>query len=198
MLEGHGPRRVDLRPKRREHADAPIADLIAEAFDHDGAVVGHHTRGLRLLIQVGNKVAGSASIEPSVAQPLHRIETRGRSRPQLPRERPECSPELQWSAGPVAMPEGHLPWLPGGRGDDHLLEGDVLDAPRGGAEQERLPWSTFVDHLLVELTNAGAVGQGDGEEPTIRDRAGVGYREPLCPRPASQRAFNAVPNHAGA
>ena len=40
-LQGHGPRGVHLGPERREHADPPVADLVAEALDHDRAVVGH-------------------------------------------------------------------------------------------------------------------------------------------------------------
>ena len=36
-------------PNGREHGDAPVADLVAEALDDDGAVVGDVPRGLRLL-----------------------------------------------------------------------------------------------------------------------------------------------------
>ena len=35
------PWRVHPRAERREDADAPIADLVAEALDDDRAVVGH-------------------------------------------------------------------------------------------------------------------------------------------------------------
>jgi hypothetical protein len=40
-LDGHGPWRVHRRAERREQAHPPVADLVAEALDHDGAVVGH-------------------------------------------------------------------------------------------------------------------------------------------------------------
>ena len=39
-LERKGPRRVHPRAERRQHAHAPIADLVGEAFDDDRAVVG--------------------------------------------------------------------------------------------------------------------------------------------------------------
>ena len=34
----HRPRRVHAAAERREDADAPVADLVAEALDHDRAV----------------------------------------------------------------------------------------------------------------------------------------------------------------
>jgi hypothetical protein len=51
------------------------------------------------------------------------------------------------------------------RGDGDPLERDVLDAPRGRAEQERLAGPALVDHLLVELAHPGAVGQEHAEQP---------------------------------
>ena len=45
------------------------------------------------------------------------------------------------------------------------------------AEQERLARARLVDHLLVELADAAAVGQRDGEQAAVGDRAGVGDRE---------------------
>ena len=34
----HRPRRVHAGAERRQHADPPVADLVAEPLDHDGAV----------------------------------------------------------------------------------------------------------------------------------------------------------------
>ena len=62
-------------------------------------------------------------------------------------------PELQRASGPVAVPERHLPRLAGGRGDHHLVLGDLLDAPAGGAEHEHLALPRFEHHLLVELAD---------------------------------------------
>jgi hypothetical protein len=36
--ERERPRRVHARAERREDADSPVADLVAEALDHDGLV----------------------------------------------------------------------------------------------------------------------------------------------------------------
>ena len=36
--ERHRPRRVHARAERRQDADAPVADLVAEALDDDRAV----------------------------------------------------------------------------------------------------------------------------------------------------------------
>ena len=48
-LDRHGPRRVHRCAEWREDAHSPIADLVAEPFDDDGAIVGDHTRGFGLL-----------------------------------------------------------------------------------------------------------------------------------------------------
>ena len=51
-LDGHRPRRVHRRAERAEDAHPPVADLVAEPLDHDGAIVGHHAGGLGLLVEV--------------------------------------------------------------------------------------------------------------------------------------------------
>ena len=47
----------------REHAQAPVADLVAEALDDDGAVARHDARGVALLAQEGGQVARGALVE---------------------------------------------------------------------------------------------------------------------------------------
>ena len=70
-----------------------------------------------------------------------------------------------------------------GAGRDHdPLEGDVLDAPRGRAEQERLARPALVDHLLVELADPGAVGQEHAEQAAVGDGAAAGDGQPLATR----------------
>ena len=51
-LDRHRPRCVHRRAERAEDAHAPVADLVAEALDHDGAIVGDHAGGLGLLLEV--------------------------------------------------------------------------------------------------------------------------------------------------
>ena len=67
---------------------------------------------------------------------------------------PIASPELGRPAEGVARPERQSAGLPGRRGDQHAVVGDVLDAPAGGAEGEDVTDPGLVDHLLVELADA--------------------------------------------
>jgi len=38
--DGHRPRSVDAPAARRQHADAPVAELVADALDHDRDGIG--------------------------------------------------------------------------------------------------------------------------------------------------------------
>src|SRR5665811_1717881 len=86
----------------------------------------------------------------------------------------------------------------GGGRDDDAVAGDFLDPPAGGAEQERLAGPSLVHHLLVELADAAAVGQRDGVETAVGDRAGVGDRELARAATRADRAGDAVPDDARA
>src|SRR6185503_20025661 len=85
--------------------------------------------------------------------------------------------ELLGAPDAVALPERHGAGGAGRGGDDHAVAADLLDAPGARAEQERLAGARLVDHLLVELADAAAVGQRDGEQAAVGDRAGVGHGE---------------------
>ena len=71
--ERHPPRRVHAAAERRQDADAPVADLVAEALDDDRAV-GRDDAGRRLLLaQVREQVLRGARVEVVlVAEPLER------------------------------------------------------------------------------------------------------------------------------
>src|SRR5689334_12198413 len=60
---GHGPWRMDLATEGREHADPPVAELVAAAFDENRAVVGHVARGRRLITDVANEILRGLSVE---------------------------------------------------------------------------------------------------------------------------------------
>ena len=77
---------------------------------------------------------------------------------------------------------------------DPPFVGDVLDPPGRGAEQERLPYPTLVDHLLVELTDPSAIREEHSEQASVGDRAGVGHRQPLRPSPPSKLTGDAIPH----
>ena len=82
----HRPRRVHARAERRQDADAPVADLVAEALDDDGPVGGHGA-GRRLLVaeereQVLRRLLVERVLARSAARaPSPRAARRARARP---------------------------------------------------------------------------------------------------------------------
>src|SRR5690606_14005625 len=99
--------------------------------------------------------------------------------------------------GSVALPERHASRLAGGRRDHHPFGRDVVDTPGRSAEEERLPHPRLVDHLLVELADAGAVREEDAVEAAIGDGSTARDRQALCSGPAAHRAGGAVPDDPG-
>ena len=97
---------------------------------------------------------------------------------QRAHELADVAAELQRTAGRVGLPERHLAGLARGRGDEHAVVRDLLDAPAGRAEQERLADAALEHHLFVELADARAgtvlAGEEDAVEPAVRNRAAVG------------------------
>ena len=184
------------RAERTEDAHPPVADLVAEPFDDHGAIVGHDARGLGLFTEVEDHVVRCEGIEVVLAhEALHRI-LLGEGA-DLALEGAEGPSELQRPTGAVAVPERHLARLPRRRGDDDALEGDVLDAPRGRAEDEGLPGTGLVHHLLVELADARAVRQEDAEQTTVGDGATAGDGEALGAIASTDRVVDAVPHQPG-
>ena len=67
------PRRVNARAEGRQDAEPPVADLVAEAFDHDGAVRRNRAGRRGLLVEERQQVARCALVEPMlVGQPRDR------------------------------------------------------------------------------------------------------------------------------
>ena len=194
-LDGHGPRGVDGRSERRMDAHAPVTDLVAEAFHHDGAVIRHHTGGLCLLVQVRNQVRCCKVVQ-------HVLGLKGcygvvlRHGARLAHERTQSATEFHRPAHHVAVPERHLARLAGCRRDDDALERDVLDAPGAGTQQEGLARSGLVHHLLVELAHACSVGQEHAEQAAVGNGAAVGDRQSLCTVARPDGARDAVPHDA--
>src|SRR5205807_8302887 len=93
------------------------------------------------------------------------------------RERADRLAQLLRAPERVALPERHRPGRARRRRDDHTVAADLLDPPGRGPEQEGLARPRLIDHLLVELADAAAVRERHGEQPAVRDRAGVGDRE---------------------
>src|SRR6478672_10805730 len=143
----------------REHADAPIPDLVAEALYHDRLVRGDDPGCRLLLLQVADEVLGGTPVEVVLAgEPLR---VRG---DRLAGEGSDRAAQLRGPADAVTAPERDRPGYAGRGGDDDAVPGDVLDPPGRGAEQEGLAGARLVDHLLVELADTAPVRQVDAVE----------------------------------
>ncbi len=195
-MHGHTERAVQDNP--------PVTELIMEAFHHQGAVARHHFRGLLLLAQVGQEVAGRPLVQPAGTATGCGVFVRCVG--EFTDKPPERPPELHGPAERVTLPERQLAGLPEGGGDQHPVMRDVLDPPARGAEGEDVTHAGLVDHFLVQLTDppAAAVGAGifgsdevDTEQPAVGDGAARGDGQPLCAGPARDGAFHPVPDDAG-
>ena len=184
------PGGVDAAAERAEDAQPPVADLVAEALDHDRLIGRDHARRLLLL---GEELdAGS-----------WRRADRGRTRAwscsgvsvdRRPGERADRLTELARAPDAVALPERDRAREAGRRRDDHPVAADLLDPPGRRAEQERLARAGLVDHLLVELADAPAVGQRHRVQAAVGDRPGVRHRELAGARAGLDRPRDPVPD----
>src|SRR3954470_14460505 len=119
--DGHRPRRVHARAERREDADAPVADLVSEPLDDNGAVTGDDAGRAFLLAQEGEEVRLRVRVEA--------VDLRLLARHRLPRELADRLPELIRAADAFALPERHGTGHAGRRADEHAVAGDLLDPP---------------------------------------------------------------------
>src|SRR2546427_5438451 len=119
--------------KRRVDAYPPVPNLVAEALDHDCAVVWDGAGGGGLIVQVRDQVLDGAIVEssarPQAIRGLVRFE-----RPQLADHLAQRQPQLNRPARRVRMPEGDPPRLPGA-GVTSTCDGPIsamrhVEAPR--------------------------------------------------------------------
>ncbi len=190
---------VHLQAERRVQQHPPVAELVAEALDQQGAVVRHVAGGLPLLGQEGDQVVGRPDVEPRRAAAGDRV-LRLRAG-QLADEPPERLPQLGRTAQRVALPERQPPRLARCGTHHDPVVGDVLDPPAAGAEREHVADAGLVDHLLVELADPPAGGAVTDEEhpeqPAVGDGAAGGDRQPLGARTTGEPSAHPVPDDAG-
>ena len=94
---------------RRQQADAPIADLVAEALDDDRPIGGHGARGRLLLAQERDEVLGRARIEVVVGgEHLERVLVIERD--ELARRPADRLAQLVRPADAFPLPERHGTW----------------------------------------------------------------------------------------
>ncbi len=128
--------RAPARRTARGRHTRQSPELVAEALDHDLAVGGEHAAGrLPLLLDVGEQVAHRQLVEAALGVQPGLVP---RARRHLADERAHGPAELVRAPDLVPVPERHLARHARRRGHDHPVAGDVLDPPRGGAEQEGL------------------------------------------------------------
>ena len=196
-LQRHRPRGVDPRAERRQDAQPPVADLVAEPLDHHGGVARHRPGRVDLVSEVPHQVHGGPLVERRLLAEPREGAVRPR-RHELTRELPDLTPELHRAADALALPERHGAGNARRGGHQHAVAGDLLDPPRRGTEHERLPGPRLVHHLLVQLAHACvAVDEVHPVEPAIGDCARVLHGELARAAAAADRAVGAVPHDPG-
>ena len=112
-------RGVDAAAEGRVDADPPVADLVAEPFHDQVAVIGNGAGGGCLVVEVREQVLDREVIEPgSVTQALGRGIAVHRS--QLASHLAQRRAELDGPARGVGFPERDLAGLTRSGGDDDL------------------------------------------------------------------------------
>src|SRR5260221_12000959 len=96
------PGGVDAAAEGREQAEAPVADLVAEALDYDRLVGGNDAGRRLLLAQIGDQVLGGAAVAVVLAGQLP-----PGARDRLPGKGAERPPQLGGAADPAPPPQRH-------------------------------------------------------------------------------------------
>jgi hypothetical protein len=155
---------VDPAPERRQQADPPVAQLVAEPFDHHPPVGRQGAGRLLLVVEVREQVGGGPFVEV-----VRLTEERGGRRPaplstrevhlDLADEGAHRPAQLHRPAHRVALPERQLAGHAGRGADGHPVVADLLDPPAARAEHDYVamhPCAQLVDHLLVQLPDTAA------------------------------------------
>ena len=119
---------------------------------------------------------------------------------QLAHQAADGHAEFERPARAIAVPEGHLAGFARRRRHHHAVVRDLLDAPGGRAEHERLAHPRLEHHLLVELADArgalGRTGEEHAVEAAVGNRARVGDGHAPGALARGQRPANPVPGEA--
>ena len=185
----------------REHADAPVAELVADALDDDGAVVGDLAGGGFLIGEELEEVFGGVGVEIVFGDEARERGGLGQGA-QFANQSADAAAEFERAAGAIAFPERHFAGLAGSGHDEDAVVGDVFNAPGGGAEDEGLVGVRLEDHLFVEFADADGfafgVGEEDAVEAAVGDGSGVEDGEAGGAFAGGDDVADAVPGEAGA
>ena len=170
---------MDPSAERRQQADPPVPELVAEPFDDDAPVGRQDAGRLALVVEVGDQVVGGPFVEvvglaePGARRPSPPVALR-QVLLELPDEGAHRPPELDRPPDGIALPERQLAGDAGRRRDGDPVVADLVDPPAARAEDDDVavhPGAELVDHLLVELADAPARGPGlAGHEHPVQAR----------------------------
>ena len=196
---GHRPWRVDAAAERRQQADAPVAELVEASLDDQRAVVRNGAGG-GLIVEIAQRVLGGSRDRDRADAPGDRSpRSRGR-RAQLANELADRDPELDRPAGLVAVPERHLAWLARRGRDEHAIVRDLLDAPRRGAERERLADLRSRRPSLRRARRRASGRSAPARKTPYSPRSGIvpalAIATRLAPVASGDRALHAIPRDA--
>ncbi|CAM5375040.1 hypothetical protein TPAU25S_01374 [Tsukamurella paurometabola] len=172
----------------------PVAELVPEALDDEGAVGRQYAGRLLLLIEQGDEVVGGPIAEAHGSRLCRPVGAGERG--EFAGEPPDGATEFGGAAHGVSHPEGQPARLAEGGGDQYPVVGDLFDPPGGSAQGEDIAHPGLVDHLLVELAHAGGLlaHHEHPEQAAVGNRAARGHGEPPGPRPAGECAGVAIPH----
>ena len=197
-------------PNGRQDDQAPVAQLVAEALDHDPPVGRQDARGLALVLEVGEQVLGRQRVEVVVAP-----QALGRPRPplrplrqvrlDLAGERADRPAQLDRPARRRRRARTAACRGSRRRRHDHAVGRDVRDAPGACAEHDHVAVHArpeLVDHLLVELADPSAgrprlALEEHRIQAAVRDRAAAGDRDRARVRPRRHHVGEPVPGDPG-
>ena len=168
----------------------PVAQLVAEPFDHKRGVARHRAGGLSLVVEQLPQVVGRELVKTHRTATLREL-LAAQAR-QLAGESADGRTQFGRPAYAVPLPERQPRGLARRRDHQHPVVGDLGDAPTGRTQRDHVAGPGLVDHLLVEFAYPrrlfGVGGQIDGEQAAVRNRAAGGHRQPLRARARRQRA----------
>ena len=192
------PGPMDPGAERRMQHDPPIPHLVTETLHHQRRIAWDITRGLALISQVAAEVRGGVGVEPGGVEASGHL--RFRATGDLPQEPAQRATQFGRAPLVVAEPERQPPGPARRRRDEHAVVRDLLDPPAGGAESEHVADPSLVDHLLVQLADAGGLlpHHEHAEQAAVGDGAAGGHGEPLGPGPTGECAGVAIPHQARA
>ncbi len=191
---------MNAAAERSEDADAAVAEFVAAGFDDDVLIVGDAAGGDGLIFEIAEEIFGGVGVEAVICD--ERAERDGtRLSEEFARHGADFFAEFGGAAGGVAMPEGHFAGFAGSGRDENAVVGDFVDAPGGGAEDDRVAGARFEHHFFVEFADAGAfccAGEKNSIEAAIGNGAAVDDGDAAGALARGEAIRNAIPGDARA